>query len=50
MDPPSCSQSNAQLDGAFDYLKKVGTTDMDAAALEAASGVGVMVSVKAELP
>ena len=36
-------QSIAQLDGAFDYLKKVGSTEVDTAALEAASGVGVVV-------
>lgn len=37
-------KSNAQLDGAFEYLKKVGTTAMSAAELEASAGVGVVVS------
>lgn len=37
-------KSNAQLEGAFEYLKKVGSTPVDRAALEAASGVGVVVS------
>ncbi len=44
---PSAAQSNPQLDGAFDYLKKVGTTDLDGQALEEASGVGVVVSRRA---
>ena len=37
------AQSNAQLDGAFDYLTKVGGTDVDPTALEAAAGVGIVV-------
>lgn len=36
-------QSNAQLDGAHEYLKKIGATELDAAALEASAGVGVVV-------
>ncbi len=41
---PLPPQSPAQLDGAFEYLRKVGTTEVDKAALEDASGVGVVVS------
>jgi hypothetical protein len=37
-------QSTPQLDGGFEYLKKVGSTDLDVKALEEASGVGVVVS------
>eukprot|EP00983_Pelagomonas_calceolata_P120972 1160755-Pelagomonas_calceolata.AAC.14 len=40
--PPNLSEGNNQLDGAFDYLKKVGGTAMDAKALEEAAGVGVV--------
>ncbi len=36
-------QSTAQLDGAMDYLKKVGTVAIEKAALEEAGGVGVVV-------
>jgi len=39
-----CLQSTAQLDGAFEYLKKVGGEPLDAAALEEAAGIGVVVS------
>lgn len=42
-----CAQSNPQLDGAFDYLKKVGATEADAKALEEAGGVGVVVGCAA---
>ena len=38
------AQGNNQLDGAFDYLKKVGGTAIDTKALDEASGVGVVVS------
>lgn len=41
--PLRSSQSNAQLDGAHEYLKKIGATELDAAALEASAGVGVVV-------
>ncbi|KAG2491132.1 hypothetical protein HYH03_010575 [Edaphochlamys debaryana] len=37
-------KSNAQLDGAFEYLRKVGSTEVDKKALEEASGVGVVVT------
>ena len=37
-------RSNAQLDGAFEYLKGLGAGAPDAAALEAAAGVGVEVT------
>lgn len=38
------AQSNAQLDGAFEYLKRVGPGEVVAAELEEAAGVGVVVS------
>jgi hypothetical protein len=38
------TQSTPQLDGAFDYLKRVGGEALDKAALEEAAGVGVVVS------
>lgn len=41
-------QGNNQLDGAFDYLKKVGGTTVDIKAMEEAAGVGVVVSVGRE--
>ncbi|KAG2447630.1 hypothetical protein HYH02_007548 [Chlamydomonas schloesseri] len=37
-------KSNAQLDGAFEYLRKVGTMDVDKKQLEEAAGVGVVVT------
>ncbi|GFR51525.1 hypothetical protein Agub_g13941 [Astrephomene gubernaculifera] len=37
-------KSNAQLDGAFEYLRRVGTTEVDKKALEEAAGVGVVVT------
>ncbi|GIL78897.1 hypothetical protein Vretimale_110 [Volvox reticuliferus] len=37
-------KSNAQLDGAFEYLRKVGTTEVDKKMLEEASGVGVVIT------
>lgn len=40
-------KSNAQLDGAYDYLKKIGSTGMEAAVLEASAGVGVVISAEA---
>ncbi len=39
-----CVQSIPQLDGAFEYLKKVGGTPLDKAQLNEAAGVGVVVS------
>ncbi|PNH09069.1 Glutamine--tRNA ligase [Tetrabaena socialis] len=39
-------KSTAQLDGAFEYLRKVGTTEVDKKALEEASGVGVVVTAE----
>ena len=36
-------KSNAQLDGAFEYLKKVGSMEIDSAALEEAAGVDVVI-------
>ncbi|CAD7697335.1 unnamed protein product [Ostreobium quekettii] len=39
-------KTNAQLDGALDYLKSLGTASLDLSELEAASGVGVVVSVE----
>jgi glutaminyl-tRNA synthetase len=36
-------QSNAQLDGAFEYLKRVGPGEVSSAELEEAAGVGVVV-------
>lgn len=38
--------SNAQLDGAFEYLGKIGAEPVDAATFEQAAGVGVTVSAK----
>jgi hypothetical protein len=38
-------QSTPQLDGAFEYLKKVGGESLDQAAFEESAGVGVVVSV-----
>jgi hypothetical protein len=38
------TQSNPQLDGAFEYLKKVAATELDVKVLEESSGVGVVVS------
>ncbi|GAX82347.1 hypothetical protein CEUSTIGMA_g9776.t1 [Chlamydomonas eustigma] len=37
-------KSVAQLDGAFEYLKKIGTTDLDTAVLETFAGVGIVIS------
>ncbi|KXZ51794.1 hypothetical protein GPECTOR_11g237 [Gonium pectorale] len=37
-------KSNAQLDGAFEYLRKVGSTEVDKKALEESAGVGVVVT------
>ena len=37
-------QTNAQLDGALEYLGKVGSEAIDAAELEEAAGVGVEVT------
>ena len=37
-------QNNAQLDGAFEYLKRVGGTALQPAELDEASGVGVVVT------
>jgi Glutaminyl-tRNA synthetase, non-specific RNA binding region part 1 len=43
---PTCPrlQSPPQLDGAFEYLKRIGGEPLDAAALEEAAGVGVVVT------
>lgn len=40
------TQSNPQLDGAFEYLKKVAATELDVKVLEESSGVGVLVSCR----
>mmetsp|Transcript_9586 Transcript_9586/g.20421 ORF Transcript_9586/g.20421 Transcript_9586/m.20421 type:complete len:801 (+) Transcript_9586:112-2514(+) len=37
-------KANNQLDGAHDYLKKIGTTALDLTTLEEASGVGVVIT------
>lgn len=37
-------QSVPQVDGAHDYLKRVGPSPLDVAALEAACGVGITIS------
>lgn len=37
-------QSNAQLDGAFEYLKRIGPGEVSIAELEESAGVGVMVT------
>jgi hypothetical protein len=39
----SCTQTTAQLDGAFEYLKKVASEAIAVTALEEAAGVGVEV-------
>lgn len=36
-------QTNSQLDGAFELLKKLGPETLDTAALNAAAGVGMVV-------
>lgn len=42
--PPLALQSPPQLDGAFEFLKKLGPETLDGAAFEEAAGVGVVVS------
>lgn len=45
--PCECArQSTPQLDGAFEYLKKVGGETLDTAAFEESAGVGVVVSCR----
>jgi hypothetical protein len=41
---PCCDvQSTAQLDGAFEYLKKIANEPLDVGALEESAGVGIEV-------